>query len=208
MKIRRWGQLCIGLVIYGVSVAIFIRSDLGVEPWDVFHLGVAYHLHLQVDTVMIVVGAVVLLLWIPLRQLLGIGTVSNVIVLGTVADLALGMIPLAETLILKSTFLTLALVLNALATGLYIGAGFGAGPRDGLMTGICARTGWSVRRVRTVIEVTVLSAGWLLGGSAGIGTLLYAVTIGPLIQFFLPRCRISVSEENHCPRTRCVEILA
>ncbi len=184
--LRRLLQLYIGLVLYGVSTAMFVRADLGADPWNVFHLGVAKLLSLDIGTVMIITGALVLLLWIPLRQRPGLGTISNVVVLGLAADAALAMIPVLDTLLARSLLLVAAVVVNALATGMYIGAGFGAGPRDGLMTGIHARTGWSVRSIRTAIEVSVLLMGCLLGGTFGIGTLLYALTIGPLIQICLP----------------------
>ncbi|WP_126358485.1 membrane protein YczE [Cedecea lapagei] len=187
---RRLLQLYTGLVFYGVSTAMFVRADLGADPWNVFHLGVARLLSLNLGLVMIIVGALVLLLWIPLRQRPGLGTISNVIVLGLAADATLALMPPLESLVARSFLLAGALIVNALATGMYIGAGFGAGPRDGLMTGIHARTGWSVRSVRTAIEVTVLLSGWLMGGSFGVGTVLYALAIGPLIQLCLPWFRV------------------
>lgn len=190
MMARRLLQLYTGLVFYGVSTAMFVRADLGADPWNVFHLGVARLLSLNLGLVMIIVGALVLLLWIPLRQRPGLGTISNVIVLGLAADATLALMPPLESIVARSFLLAGALVVNALATGMYIGAGFGAGPRDGLMTGINARTGWSVRSVRTAIEVTVLLSGWLMGGSFGVGTVLYALAIGPLIQLCLPWFRV------------------
>lgn len=186
MIARRLLQLYTGLVLYGVSTAMFVRSNLGADPWNVFHLGVARIFSLNIGMVMIVVGALVLLLWIPLRQKPGLGTISNVIVLGLAADVALAFMPPIESLVARSILLLSAILVNAIATGMYIGAGFGSGPRDGLMTGINARTGWSVRTVRTVIELTVLLAGWLMGGTFGVGTVLYALAIGPLIQLCLP----------------------
>ncbi|MDP9565084.1 UNVERIFIED_ORG: putative membrane protein YczE [Kosakonia oryzae] len=184
--LRRLLQLYIGLVLYGVSTAMFVRADLGADPWNVFHLGVAKLLSMDIGTVMIATGALVLLFWIPLRQRPGLGTISNVIVLGLAADAALALMPPLETLLARSVMLVAAVIVNALATGMYIGAGFGAGPRDGLMTGIHARTGWSVRSIRTVIEISVLLAGCLLGGTFGVGTVFYALSIGPLIQLCLP----------------------
>lgn len=184
--LRRLLQLYIGLTLYGVSTAMFVRADLGADPWNVFHLGVAKLLSLNIGVVMIAVGALVLLLWIPLRQRPGLGTISNVVVLGLAADAALVLIPPLESLLVRSLLLLAALVVNAMATGMYIGAGFGAGPRDGLMTGINARTGWSVRVVRTAIEVSVLLLGCVMGGTFGVGTVLYALAIGPLIQLCLP----------------------
>lgn len=179
-------QLFTGLSLYGVSTAMFVRADLGADPWNVFHLGVAKLLAMDIGTVMIITGALVLLLWLPLRQRPGFGTLSNVVVIGLAADAALTLIPTLDTLLARSLLLVSAVVVNAVATGMYIGAGFGAGPRDGLMTGINARTGISVRTVRTAIEISVLLTGWLLGGTLGVGTVLYALTIGPLIQLFLP----------------------
>nr|WP_318382543.1 hypothetical protein [uncultured Enterobacter sp.] len=184
--VRRLIQLYIGLICYGVSTAMFVRADLGADPWNVFHLGVGKLLSMNIGVVMIVTGALVLLLWIPLRQRPGLGTLSNVIVLGLAADATLALMPPLDSLLARSALLGAAIVVNALATGMYIGAGFGAGPRDGLMTGINKRTGWSVRRVRTAIEVTVLLLGWAMGGTFGVGTVLYALTIGPLIQLCLP----------------------
>lgn len=184
--LRRLIQLYFGLVLYGVSTAVYVRANLGADPWNVFHLGVAELASLDIGLVMILTGVAVLLLWIPLRQRPGLGTISNVIVLGLAADMTLALMPPLESLWLRSALLLLAVTLNALATGMYIGAGFGAGPRDGLMTGIHARTGWPIRRIRTTIEITVLLTGVLLGGTFGIGTVLYALAIGPLIQICLP----------------------
>ena len=196
MIARRLLQLYTGLVLYGVSPAMFVRANLGADPWNVFHLGVARIFSLNIGMVMIVVGALVLLLWIPLRQKPGLGTISNVIVLGLAADAALALMPPLESLAARSILLLAAILVNAIATGMYIGAGFGSGPRDGLMTGINARTGWSVRSVRTVIELTVLLAGWLMGGTFGVGTVLYALAIGPLIQLCLPWFRIHIQREK------------
>lgn len=184
--LRRLLQLYVGLSLYGLSTAMFIRSDLGADPWNVFHLGVAKLLAMDIGTVIILTGVLVLLLWIPLRLRPGLGTISNVIAIGLAADVALTFIPAIDSLVARSLLLVSAVIFNALATGMYIGAGFGAGPRDGLMTGINARTGWSVRSVRTAIEVSVLLFGWVLGGTFGVGTVLYALSIGPLIQICLP----------------------
>ena len=180
--VRRLLQLYIGLVLYGVSTALFVHANLGADPWDVFHLGVAKQLNISFGTVIIATGAAVLLLWIPLRQMPGLGTISNVIVLGLAADATLAVLPPLESLPARSLLLAGAVVMNAIATGMYIGAGFGPGPRDGLMTGLHARTGWSLRGIRTAIEVSVLLIGWLLGGKVGVGTVVYAFAIGPLIQ--------------------------
>lgn len=184
--LRRLLQLYVGLSLYGLSTAMFVRADLGADPWNVFHLGVAKLLAMDIGTVIILTGVLVLLLWIPLRLRPGLGTISNVIAIGLAADVALTFIPAIDSLMARSLLLVSAVIVNALATGMYIGAGFGAGPRDGLMTGINARTGWSVRSVRTAIEVSVLLFGWVLGGTFGVGTVLYALSIGPLIQICLP----------------------
>ena len=184
--VRRLVQLYVGLGLYGLSTAMFIRSDLGVDPWDVFHLGVAIQTGMSIGTVIILTGAAVLLFWVPLRQWPGLGTISNVICIGLAADATMVLIPELTSLPLRIALLVAGIVVNAIATGMYIGAGFGPGPRDGLMTGIHARLGWSIRSVRTSIEVSVLLIGIMLGGSFGVGTVLYALTIGPLIQICLP----------------------
>ncbi len=184
--IRRLIQLYAGLVLFGISTAMMVRSDLGLNPWDVFHQGVADRAPLSLGTVIVLAGAVVLLLWIPLRQRPGIGTISNIVVIGLTADLGLWLIPEVASMPARAALLAAGIVLNGLATSAYIGAGLGPGPRDGLMTGLAARTGWSIRAVRTGIELGVLALGWLLGGTAGIGTILYAVTIGPIVHHTLP----------------------
>ncbi|WFE57119.1 hypothetical protein [Micromonospora sp. WMMD712] len=184
---RRLVQLYAGLTLYGVSMALMIRSGLGLDPWDVFHQGVARRTGLSFGTVTIAVGALVLLLWIPLRQRPGLGTVSNVLVIGLVVDATLALLPGDAPLAARATLLVVGIVANGAATALYLGARLGPGPRDGLMTGYVARRpGRSVRLVRTVIEVTVLALGWLLGGTVGVGTVAYALAIGPLTQLFLP----------------------
>ncbi|MEV7326988.1 hypothetical protein [Micromonospora sp. NPDC093244] len=184
---RRLGQLYVGLVLYGVSMALMVRSDLGLDPWDVFHQGLAERTGLSFGTVTIGVGALVLLLWIPLRQRPGLGTVSNVVVVGLVVDATLALLPAGGPLGVRIALLVTGIVANGAATGLYLGAQLGPGPRDGLMTGLVARRpGLSVRLVRTVIEVTVLALGWLLGGKVGVGTVAYALAIGPLAHLFIP----------------------
>ncbi|SCF41764.1 YczE/YyaS/YitT family protein [Micromonospora mirobrigensis] len=185
--VRRLTQLYAGLVLYGVSMAMMIRSDLGLDPWDVFHQGLSLRTGLSFGTVTIAVGALVLLLWIPLRQRPGLGTISNVLVIGLVVDATAALLPAGLPLPARIALLVGGIVANGAATGLYIGARLGPGPRDGLMTGYVARRpGRSIRLVRTVIEVTVLALGWLLGGTVGLGTVAYAVGIGPLTQLFLP----------------------
>lgn len=182
---RRVPQLLAGLVLYGLSMALLIRAGLGLDPWDVLHQGLSHYLPLTFGTVTIVVGAVVLLLWIPLRQKPGLGTVSNVVVVGVAADVGLWLIPAPDQLALRIAMMISAVVLNGLAGAIYIGSQLGPGPRDGLMTGLAARTRRSLRLVRIGIELTVLLVGVLLGGTIGVGTVLYALSIGPLVQFFL-----------------------
>ncbi|MER7419250.1 hypothetical protein ABT346_21125 [Micromonospora peucetia] len=184
---RRLTQLYAGLVLYGVSMALLINSELGLDPWDVFHQGLSELTGLSFGTVTIAVGALVLLLWIPLRQRPGLGTVSNILVIGLVVDATLALMPAGGPLGLRVGLLVAGIVANGAATALYIGANLGPGPRDGLMTGYVARRpGRSLRLVRTIIEVTVLALGWLLGGTVGLGTIAYALAIGPLTQVFLP----------------------
>lgn len=178
-------RLSLGLWLYGVAIALLIEGALGASPWDVFHLGLARHLPLSLGAVMIVAAAGVLLAWIPLRQMPGLGTLANAVLLGPFADLALWLIDTPQTLPLRVACLLGGVVLCAFATALYVGAQLGPGPRDGLMTGLARRTGWSIRRVRTLIEVGVLAIGLLLGGLAGIGTVLFAFGVGPLTQIFL-----------------------
>jgi len=184
--IRRLFQLYAGLVLYGTSMALQIRAGLGLDPWDVFHQGVTNHTSLSFGTVTMITGAVVLLAWIPLRQWPGLGTVSNVFVIGLSVDAALSLIPKAGPLPVQLAMLASGVFLNGVAGASYIGAGFGPGPRDGLMTGLVRRTGGSVRVIRTSIEVSVLVTGWLLGGTVGLGTVVYAVSIGPLLHLLLP----------------------
>ncbi|MEP7332320.1 MAG: hypothetical protein ABI692_09555 [Terracoccus sp.] len=187
---RRLTQLMIGLMLYGLSMAMMIRGALGLDPWDVFHAGLASRVPLTFGQVTIIVGALVLLLWWPLRQWPGFGTIANVVVIGVAADVGLGLLSTPEAIWARGLLLAFGIVLNGLAGGLYIGSQLGPGPRDGLMTGFARRTGLSIRVVRTTIEVVVLVAGWVLGGPVGVGTVLYAVTIGPLVQFFLPRLTV------------------
>jgi uncharacterized membrane protein YczE len=176
-----------GLVLYGVSMAMMLRSGLGLDPWDVLHYGVATWLPLSFGGVVIATGVAVLLLWIPLRQMPGLGTVANAVVIGLATDAALALLVTSEGMAARTAMLAGGIVLNGLATALYIGAQLGPGPRDGLMTGLVRRTGWSVRVVRTSIELSVVVTGWLLGGVVGIGTIAYALAIGPLVQMMLPR---------------------
>lgn len=178
-------RLFVGLSLYGIAMALFVRAGLGLDPWDVFHYGIARHLGLDLGTTVILVSIPVLFLWLPLRQWPGFGTICNAIWIGVVTNIALAVIPAAHVLPLRVAMLAVALVINAVGGALYIGSQLGPGPRDGLMTGLHLRTGLSLRLVRTSLELTVLVVGWLLGGVVGIGTVLYAVSIGPLVQFFL-----------------------
>ncbi|MFF9015343.1 YitT family protein [Streptomyces sp. NPDC014870] len=191
---RRLTQLYIGLALYGCSAALLVRGGLGLEPWGVLSQGLAERTGLTMGTVSIVVGALVLLLWIPIRQKPGLGTVSNVFAIGLAIDGTLALVPDAQGLLARISLLVLGIVLNGVATGLYIAARFGPGPRDGLMTGLHRLTGRSIRLVRTAIEVAVVATGFLLGGSVGVGTVLYALSIGPLAQFFLRR--FAIPEQN------------
>ncbi|MEC3955197.1 hypothetical protein VMT65_19305 [Nocardia sp. CDC153] len=186
MLLRRLIALYVGLWLYGFSMAVMIRAALGLDPWDVFHQGVADHVPLSFGTIVAIVGATVLLAWIPLRQWPGLGTVSNVIVIGVSVDAGLWLLPELHALPVRIGAMAAAVLLNAVATVLYIGAGMGPGPRDGLMTGLVRRTGKPVWLIRTGIEATVLSVGWILGGSVGVGTVVYAFGIGPLIQLMIP----------------------
>lgn len=195
MFMRRFIQLQLGLLLYGASLALMVRADLGLNPWSVLHQGLSQLTGLSLGMVVNLVGALVLLIWIPLRQKPGVGTLCNVLVIGTAADVALLALPPIEGLALRIVFLTAAIVLNGAATAAYIGAGLGPGPRDGLTTGLVQISGWRIGWARTAIEVAVLAIGWLLGGVAGIGTVLYALANGPLVQWFMARFEITPKPE-------------
>ncbi|MFI5686106.1 YitT family protein [Streptomyces sp. NPDC051636] len=182
---RRLIQLYAGLVLYGVSSALLVEAGLGLEPWNVLHQGLAELTGLSMGVVLTILGAAVLLLWIPLRQRPGLGTVSNVLVIGPAMDAGLSALPHTHVLAVRIPLLLAGIVLNGAATGLYIAANFGPGPRDGLMTGLHRRTGRSIRLIRTAVEITVVATGFVLGGTVGVGTVLYALSIGPLAQLFL-----------------------
>ena len=174
-----------GLVLYGVSLGLMLLARLGVDPWDVLHQGLARHTGIATGTWVIIASVIVLVLWVPLRQRPGVGTLCNAVLIGLVVDVMLAVLAPPHSLTIRIGMLVAGVALNGVATGLYIGAGLGAGPRDGLMTGIAAR-GHSIQLVRTSIEGIVLLAGWLLGGNVGAGTVLYAVSIGPLAHIFIP----------------------
>ena len=187
---RRLTQLIIGLILFGIGIGLMLQSGLGVPPWDVLHQGLARRFGLTVGAWSIIVSVAVLLLWLPLRQPYGLGTSLNAIIIGVVIDLTGAIIPVAEVTGVAWAMMLAGVVLIGIASGLYIGANLGPGPRDGLMTWI-ARRGPSIRLTRAVIEITVLTLGWILGGTFGIGTIFFALAIGPLVQYFLPRWDIS-----------------
>jgi len=193
---RRLPQLLVGLVLFGWSMAMLVRSGLGLDPWDVFHQGLANPLPITFGQVTIVVGALVLLLWVPLRQRPGIGTVLNVFVIGLAADAGLAAMPAITGLPGQIAMLLGGVVANGLAGALYVGARLGPGPRDGLWVALTKRTGHSIRLVRTVLEVTIVAIGWLLGGVVGIGTVVYALAIGPIVQLFMPLVEVRVDEAS------------
>ncbi|WP_239455323.1 YczE/YyaS/YitT family protein [Nocardioides gilvus] len=194
---RRFSQLTVGLVLFGVSLALMVEATLGLAPWDVLHMALTDYLPLTLGQIVVLMSFVVLLLWIPLREKPGIGTVANAIVVGLAADATLALVTGPETLWARIALVLLGVGLNAVGGALYIGSQFGRGPRDGLMTGLSRRTGLSLRLVRTGIEVTAVVLGVLLGGALGgvlgLGTVLYAVGIGPLTQAMLPACTVDIS---------------
>jgi uncharacterized membrane protein YczE len=187
--VERLARCVGGLAMFGIGISMIIDADLGAAPWDVFHQGVSERLGVPIGTVIIATGALLLLLWIPLRERPGIGTVLNAVEIGLVVDLVLPRLPGPEALGPRVALMLGGVVVVAIGSGLYIGSGLGPGPRDGLMTGL-ARRGLSIRVARTGIEVTVLLLGIALGGSAGVGTAVFALGIGPLVQVFLPRLRM------------------
>jgi uncharacterized membrane protein YczE len=183
--VARLVQLYAGLLLYGFSSSLLVLAGLGLDPWDVFHQGLSKTFGLAIGTWAIIVGVAVLLVWIPLRQKPGLGTVSNVVLVGGTMDVVLAEIHMPHALGWRIACLGAGVFLNGVATGAYIGAGLGPGPRDGVMTGLAAR-GYSIRVVRTALELTVLATGWLLGGTVGVGTVVYALSIGPLAHVFIP----------------------
>lgn len=193
---RRWGQLLIGLFLYGIGIAFMIRGEIGAAPWDVLSQGITRHAPLTFGVVTIFVSIVVLMLWIPLRQKLGIGTVLNALLVGPSADVGLALIPEDQPLWLRICFFVIGLVVLSAATGLYIGARFGPGPRDGLMTGLHTQTGWRIWIVRTGIEIVVVAVGWALGGNVGVGTVAFALLVGPLCQYFMRVFAVPVSPRS------------
>ena len=184
-RVQRLVQVVVGQTLYGVGICLLVRANLGLDPWDVLHQGISKMTGIPIGLVSNGIGALLLLLWIPLRQRPGVGTLFNVVIVGVAADAALDLVPQLRAMAIRVPVMISGVALIAAATALYIGAGLGPGPRDGLMTGLHARGLGSIRVVRTCIECTVLCVGWLLGGSVGIGTLLFAATIGVLVQFML-----------------------
>ncbi|MFE2656700.1 YitT family protein [Brevibacterium sp. NPDC059310] len=183
---RRLVQLLVGLYLYGASMAMVVVAGLGMIPWDVLHSGILRHVPLTFGTIITITSVLVLLAWIPLRQMPGLGTVLNALLIGPALDVTLLFLPRPEDLGWRIVLLVSGVVLNGVASAMYIGSQFGPGPRDGLMTGLSRVTGRSIRLVRTLIEVTVVAVGWALGGVIGIGTALYALSIGPITQALLP----------------------
>ena len=200
---RRLIQLMLGLALYGFAIGLMVRANLGLSPWDVLNEGLAQRTGLSFGMVVNIIGAAVLLLWIPLRQRPGIGTIANVFLIGIFADLSLWLLPSTHALSTGLVMLLMGVLLTGVATGAYIGAGLGPGPRDGLMTGLVKRTGGSVRIIRTGIELAVLTIGWLLGGTVGVGTLVFALGIGPIVHRMLPRFAIAEREPNRVATEIC-----
>lgn len=178
-------QLLIGLFIFGNGVAFLIRTDLGASSWDVLTQGISHHLPLSFGTITVIMSGIVLLLWIPLRQKPGIGTISNALLVGPAVDVGLYVIPEVETMWIRVSFIAIGILLMGFATGLYIGSRFGPGPRDGLMTGLNRITGRPIWQVRVTLELTVVVLGWMLGGIVGVGTVAAAILIGPACQYFM-----------------------
>lgn len=201
----RLTQLFVGLTLFGLSIALMIHGGLGAMPWDVLHVGLAGRLPFSIGVVMVSVSVLVLLAWIPLRQMPGLGTVANALWIGVAADIVLRLLPVATELPWQIAYMAGGIVLNGLATAMYIGSQLGPGPRDGLMTGLSRITGRSLRLARTAIEVVVVVSGWLLGGVVGIGTVLYALAVGPLTQFFLPYLTIALDGEQERAAAPAVE---
>ncbi|KUM30758.1 hypothetical protein NMP99_00440 [Glutamicibacter mishrai] len=192
----RFFNLFAGLSLYALAMAMIIRAQLGVDPWDVLHLGIANHVPLSLGTIIILVGALVLLAWIPLRQWPGLGTIANTLYLGVALDFFLRFLPEINGLGWQILTLVVAILINGLGGALYIGSHFGPGPRDGLMTGLHLRTGLSLRLIRTALELSVLGIGWLLGGPVGLGTVAYAVLIGPATQLFVSRTSVRLPQQH------------
>ncbi|GAA3559624.1 hypothetical protein GCM10022197_13850 [Microlunatus spumicola] len=188
-------RLLVGLVLFGLALALLVHGGLGLDPWTVFSFGVSRHVTLTLGEVTVISSVVVLLLWIPLRQRPGLGTVANALVVGPVLDLGVAWLPTPDALALQVLFVVLAVAFVAVGTGLYVGVGWGPGPRDGLMTGL-VRLGLPLYLARTLIEGTVLLIGWLLGGTVGLATVVYALAVGPLVGRVLPRLTLGPTRRD------------
>lgn len=201
--VRRFPALLVGLVLSGAGIALQVRSNLGLAPWDALHQGMSINTPLSIGVAGILISFVVLLLWIPLKQRPGIGTLTNVVVIGLVIDGTLFVVDDVTTMAVRWVYMLGGVLISGLGAGIYIGVRLGPGPRDGLMTGLAER-GISIRIARFVIEVSVLIVAWRLGGTIGIGTLAFAVLIGPIVQFFLERFdRGEIErEDDHTARRR------
>lgn len=199
---RRLAQLLVGLVLYGVSLAMMVRGSLGLAPWDVLHSGITHHVPLSLGQVLVIVSFLVLILWIPLKEVPGIGTVANAIVIGVAADATLGLLARPDPLVVRVGLTIGGVLLCGFATAFYIGAQLGRGPRDGLMTGLHRRTGLSIRLVRTALEIVVVLVGLVLGGSLGVGTVLFALTIGPIAQALMPHFLVDLPRPAPRPAPR------
>ena len=186
MWMRRFIQLLAGLSVFGLGAALMVRAYLGLDPWNVFHQGLTGLTGLSLGVLSILSGLVVMLLWIPLRQKPGIGTIMNILVIGLTLDLFLWLMPEFASWPSRIAALAVGVVLTGIGSAAYIGAGMGTGPRDGLMVGLNRKFGWSIRVSRMLVELVVLATGWMLGGVVGLGTVVFALSIGPLVQFFLP----------------------
>jgi len=193
----RLPRLLLGLVLCGVGIAFMVAADLGLAPWSVLEQGISERTGIPIGMVSILVGAVVLAAWLPLRERPGLGTVLNIMLIGITIDLTLLVLETPDGLALRAVYMALGAFLFGPGSGFYIGAGLGPGPRDGLMTGLARRGVGSIRLVRTGLELSVLATGWLLGGSVGIGTVVFALTIGPNVQFFLERVAIALRGDRH-----------
>jgi uncharacterized membrane protein YczE len=198
---RRIVQLLVGLFLYGIAISLMVQAGIGVAPWDVLTQGLSHQTGLDFGLLTNIIGGVVLLCWIPIRQRPGLGTLANVLLIGPSAQLGLWIFPKETAIGFQLLFFTGGLLLLAIATGLYIGARMGPGPRDGLMTGIHARTGWRLWMIRTAIEVTVLLIGWALGGNFGPGTVVFALLIGPMVAVTIPRLRVPGPAVTSAPQT-------
>lgn len=188
--VQRSVRLLVGLVLFGAALALLVQAHLGLDPWNVFNQGVSLHTGLSLGTITVLSSLALLLIWIPLKQRPGLGTVANALIVGPVLDLGLAIFPAPDALAWRISFLVASIVLLAVASGLYLGAGWGAGPRDGLMRGL-ADLGMPVFAARAAVEITVLVVGWLLGGSVGVATVVFALSIGPLVDRALPRFRLA-----------------